>query len=92
MVNSGFTGIATILNGSQKLYPVHHLFRCDLGRYLDQVGVMRKYYGSKLARMLQLSFVAYAAFALVINGNCLDSPAAQPCSDPHVYIFIGVDF
>ena len=133
MENSGFTGIAAFrkqsrdhLEGSQELYSIHHLFRCnnfrvkrqppntftqsqpmhlhenytavvlplavDLGRYLDQVGVMRKYYGSKLARMLQLSFVTYAAFVLVIDGNCLDSPAAQSYSDPHVYISIGVDF
>jgi hypothetical protein len=60
--------------------------------YLNQIGIMRKYYGSKLTCMLQLSFVAYANFSLVIDGKGLDSAPAQSLRDADIHVLIRVDF
>lgn len=64
----------------------------DLSRDLDQIGIVSENYCTMSSRVRQLCFVAYPVLSFVIDGNRLDSPAAQPFGNTHVDVLIGVDF
>lgn len=64
----------------------------DLHRDLNQIGIVSENHRPKSSRIRELRLVAGPVFTLLVDGNGLDTQAAQPFGDSNVHVLIGVDF